>query len=178
MKSYTFKIEPADFGDIIIIGINSNLADYKLAWFVNNKLSFNFVREKDIVKNGAQYAFYLYNSDIEGNGIVYNLVSLKYKGKYWLNVTPRIDFLLIIRTDIQVAKLNEMLTKLREISGIGHVWEISDTSDNSLAVLLEAIETHEVNVLDEKDSKKDLKILKEEITKQEELRRAMLTQQY
>lgn len=178
MKNNIIKLTPIEFDDIVIIGITSNLADFQLAWFINNKLSFNFVREKDIMKNGAQYAFYFYDPDKEGNYTTFNLVSLKYKGNYWRTASPRIDYLLIIRDRLSSDKLNEMIDKLNEIPDIGYVLTIDPSTDISLASILETIELHEVDILDEKNKENDIKTIKERVNKIEELRKEMLNQPY
>ncbi len=176
MKNNIIKIEPAGFDDITIIGINSSLADFKLAWLINKKLSFNFVREKDIMENGAQYAFFFYKENDDETGNAYNLVSLICKGKYWRVTSPRIDFMLIIRKKNHSFKLDETLLKLREIPGVGYAFVMDPFSDNSLSLLLETIELHEIDILDEKDQQKDIKVIREEVKKREELRLKMLTQ--
>ena len=43
------KLLIAPFDDIHIIGVNSTLVDYKLAYYLNEKLNFNFVRLNDIL---------------------------------------------------------------------------------------------------------------------------------
>ena len=178
MKNTTIKIDPIGFDDIVVIGINSHLIDYKLAWLINSKLSFQLVREKDIFRNGAQYAFYFYDSDKEGNGPVYNLVSLKCKGTYWRNALPRIDFLLIIRNKINSNKLEEIIDKLNAIEGVGHAFLIDLYADNSLAAILETIEGHEVDILDEKRKETDIDYVKAKVKEKEEERQKMLSQLY
>ena len=53
----------APFDDIHIIGINATLVDYKLAYYLNECLNFNFVRLKDILLDESHpYAFFYYNA--------------------------------------------------------------------------------------------------------------------
>ena len=163
MKKNIKKISPTSFDDIKIIGINSSLADFKLAWNINNKLSINFVRYNDIFENGAQYAFYYYDTGETGN--TFNLVSLVYKGTYWQQTSPRIDFMLIIRNYIAPTKLNEMLKSIREIPGIGYAFIMDPLSDNSIGLLLETIELHEIDLLNEMQKRNNIKAVKEEMRK-------------
>ena len=46
MKKNKLVVSP--FDDIHIIGINSALTDYKLAYYIGNTLKFNFIRLKEI----------------------------------------------------------------------------------------------------------------------------------
>ena len=42
------KIQIASFDDTTVIGINSSLPDYKLAWSINHKLSIDLARYDDL----------------------------------------------------------------------------------------------------------------------------------
>ena len=161
MKKNIKKITPASFDDIKIIGINSSLIDFKLAWNINNKLSINFVRYTDIMEDGAQYAFYYYDTGETGN--TFNLVSLVYKGKYWQVTSPRIDFMLIVRNNITQIKLNEMLKSIREIAGVSYAFIMDPQSDNSIGILLETIELHEIDMLEEMRKRNNINAVKEEM---------------
>ena len=47
------EILQPSFDDTCVIGINSGLPDYKLAWLINNKLPIHLERQDDIIKNGG-----------------------------------------------------------------------------------------------------------------------------
>ena len=56
------KLLIAPFDDIHIIGINTAIVDYKLAYYLNEKLNFNFVRLNDILLDEIRpYAFFYFN---------------------------------------------------------------------------------------------------------------------
>ena len=74
MKPKSNKIQIASFDDTTVIGINSTLIDYKLAWSINNKLSLDLARYDDLIFEGAPFSFFYYNAGENYN--VYNLVSL------------------------------------------------------------------------------------------------------
>ena len=66
-------VEP--FDDIKIIGINTGMIDYQLAWNLNKSLKFNFIKYKNITSNGDDFfSFYLYDAGENSN--TYNLVAL------------------------------------------------------------------------------------------------------
>lgn len=161
MKKNIRKINPASFNDITIIGINTTLIDYKLAWFINNKLSINFVRYKDIFENGAQYSFYYYDTGENGN--TYNLVSLNYRGSYWQTTSPRSDFMLIIRNKLKTISLNEMLADIREIDGVNYAFVLDPQTSKTIGTMLETIELHEINILNEIQMRNNIKAVREEM---------------
>ena len=43
------KIQIASFEDTTVVGINSSMVDYKLAWNINTKLSIDLVRYDDLI---------------------------------------------------------------------------------------------------------------------------------
>ena len=53
------KIKIASFDDTVVVGINSALVDYKLAWNINNKLSLDLIRYDDLIFEGAPFWFLL-----------------------------------------------------------------------------------------------------------------------
>ena len=167
MKKNIKKITPASFDDIRIIGINSSLIDFKLAWSINNKLSFNFVRYDDIFENGAQYAFYYYDTGETGN--TFNLVSLVHKGTYWQQTSPRIDFMLIIRNEFAQTKLNDLVKSIREIPSISYAFVMDPQTNNSIFTILETVELHEIDILNEMKERNNIKIVKEEMRRKKEL---------
>ena len=60
-KKTKFVVEP--FDDIRIIGINTGMQDYQLAWNINKFLKLNLVRYKDVIsEDGDFFSFYLYVS--------------------------------------------------------------------------------------------------------------------
>lgn len=176
MKTNTIKLAPAEFTDIDVIGINSSLADYKLAWFINNKLSFKLARKEDIEEDGAEYAFYLYDKRVHGEGEAYDFVSLLHKGTYWRTTKPRIDFLLVIRNSNDAEKMDSILKGIREIPGVGHAFFMDPQSDTSLAYILEVIEVHENDVVEAKGMLANLAAVREKVMKREELRQKLITQ--
>ena len=68
------NIELVSFNDIVVIGINSSLMDYKLAWSLNDALSLDFTRRNDFVSNGNVYP--LYHCHLFENSPYYDLLSL------------------------------------------------------------------------------------------------------
>ena len=145
MKNHTLLVA-APFDDIHIIGINSTLVDYKLAYFLNEKLHFNFIRLKDILLDESMpYAFFYYNAGENRNA--YNLVSLRHKDHLCIKLNPHIDYLLIIRNPVATERLAQIIAALREIKEVTYAYTMELSRTPAVDVLLERIEVHESHCL-------------------------------
>lgn len=132
----------APFDDIHIIGVNSTLVDYKLAYYLNEKFLFNFVRLKDILLDeNNPYAFFYYNAGENRNA--YNLVSLRYKEHLCIKLNPHIDYLLIIRNPVSTERLAQIIQTLREMKEVTYAYTLELSRNPTVDVLLERIEMHE-----------------------------------
>lgn len=142
------KLTVAPFDDIQIIGINTALIDYKLAYYMNQKLGFNFVRLAEIqLDEQLPYAFFYYNAGENRNA--YNLVSLKHKDHYCVKLNPHIDFLLIVRNHITPEKLEQLTKNIRDIKDVSHAFVMDLSRLPVIDILLERIEMHELHCLQE-----------------------------
>lgn len=140
------KLLIAPFDDIHIIGVNSTLVDYKLAYYLNEKLNFNFVRLNDILLDEIRpYAFFYFNAGENRNA--YNLVSLRHKDHLCLKTNPQIDFLFIIRNPVTPERIGQLISKMREIKDILYAYTIDLSRNPAIDILLERIEIHERNCL-------------------------------
>lgn len=136
------KLNIAPFDDIQIIGINSTLADYKLAYFFNTELNFKFTRFKDILLDDVNpYAFFYFNAGENRN--VYNLVSLKHKGLPCIKLKPQMDYLLIVRNHITDDRLAQLIKNIRSIRQVTYAYTMDLDKLPAMDVLLERIEMHE-----------------------------------
>lgn len=138
------KLVIAPFDDIHIIGINSTLVDYKLAYHFNETLNFNFIRLKEILLDDVlPYAFFYYNAGENRNA--YNLVSLRHKDHLCLKLTPQIDFLLVVRNPIKDDRLAQLVKNIRTIKGVTYAYIMDLSKSPAIDVLLERIEMHQGN---------------------------------
>lgn len=142
------KLTVAPFDDIHLIGINSTLVDYKLAYHFNNSLKFNFIRLKELkVDNELPYAFFYYNAGENYNA--YNLVSLRNKEHVCIKLNPQIDYLLIVRNHTTEDRLNQLVKGIRGINGVSYAYVMDLSKIPSLDALLERIEMHESQCLED-----------------------------
>ena len=152
MKKNKLIISP--FDDIHIIGINSPLIDYKLAYHLNAAMGFSFLRLGEIELDDVMpYAFFYYNAGENRNA--YNLVSLKNKDHFCLKLNPQIDFLFIIRNHITEERLAQLTKNIRGIKDVIHAYVMDLSRTPAIDVLLEKIEMHERQCLEELLNPKD-----------------------
>ena len=136
------KLLIAPFDDIHIIGINTAIVDYKLAYYLNEKLNFNFVRLNDILLDEIRpYAFFYFNAGENRNA--YNLVSLRYKEHRCLKTNPQIDYLFIVRNPVTLDRLTQLIKSIREIKDVTYAYTMELSHTPAIDILLERIEMHE-----------------------------------
>lgn len=147
-KKLKLTVEP--FDDIQIIGINTTLINYQLAWHINNSLNINLIKFPDITHNDNDFfSFYYYDAGENANA--YNLVALSNGNSKWVNFSPQTDFLLLIRNYISSEKLNYILQKIKNIQGVSYSYLINLNDNNKIDLVLEEIELHEINILNQQN---------------------------
>ena len=139
-------VEP--FDDIKVIGINTGMMDYQLAWYLNKTLKIQLAKYKSIANNsGDLFSFYLYDSGENSN--TFNLVALSSEGKEWVSFKPKTDFIFIVRNYIKNDDFHSMLTKIKNIPNIFHAYVIDLDINKKMDAILEDIEFHEMDIIDE-----------------------------
>ena len=156
------KIQIASFDDTIVVGINSALVDYKLAWNINNKLSLDLVRYDDLIFEGAPFSFFYYTAGENYN--VYNLVSLVNKDRVLYPFTPRLDYLFLIQNTLSPERQTIIMRGLREIEGL-HAFLLE--KDKNLRQVLETIAGCEQQMMDKKKKQNDINAVRQQMREQE-----------
>ena len=163
MKPKSNKIQIASFDDTTVVGINSTLVDYKLAWGINNKLSLDLARYDDLVFEGVPFSFFYYTAGENYN--VYNLVSLVCKDKVLFPFKPRLDYLFLIQNTLSAERQINIMRGLREIDGIVHAFVLE--KDKNLRQVLETIADCEQQMVNKKKQQNDINAVREKMRKQE-----------
>ena len=153
-------VAPPDFGDTRVIGINSAIADYKLVWLLNEKLSIKLSRQDDFVHSGAIYPYY--HCSAEENGPVYGLLAVSFNKKSSLNFNPRLDYLFIIRNESLPNRVTSIFEKIKEISGINYAFLMDSYMDRLDAALYD-VEDYDTIILTKARELKSPEHVKEEI---------------
>ncbi len=164
MTSRDKKIQIASFEDTTVIGINSSLTDYKLAWSINKQLAIDLVRYDDLIFEGAQFSFFYYTAGENYN--VYNLVSLVCKEKVLFPFKPRLDYLFLIQNTLSAERQINIMRSLREIEGIVHAFVLE--KDKNLRQVLETIAECEQQMMDKKKKLNDIYAVRKKMKEEEE----------
>ena len=172
MKPKSNKIQIASFDDTTVVGINSTLVDYKLAWGINNKLALDLARYDDLVFEGAPFSFFYYTAGENYN--VYNLVSLVSKDRVLYPFSPRLDYLFLIQNSLSAEKQINIMRGLREVEGIVHAFVLE--KDKNLRQVLETIAGCEQQMMDKKKKQNDIHAVREQMREQEEQMAALREQ--
>ena len=172
MKPKSNKIQIASFDDTTVVGINSTLVDYKLAWGINDKLSLDLARYDDLVFEGAPFSSFYYTAGENYN--VYNLVSLVSKDRVLYPFSPRLDYLFLIQNTLSAEKQINIMRGLREVEGIVHAFVLE--KDKNLRQVLETIAGCEQQMMDKKKKQNDIHAVKEQMREQEEQMAALREQ--
>jgi hypothetical protein len=152
-KKAKFVVEP--FDDIRIIGINTVMLDYQLAWNLNKSLKLNFAKYKDITSDGENFfSFYFYDAGENANA--FNLVALANEETKWVSFSPQTDYLLIIRNYIKDSDFQSILTKIKSIPKIVYAYTIDLGKNSKIDTILEDIEMHEMEISNEINKKTSL----------------------
>lgn len=143
-KKNKIVVEP--FDDIRIIGINSHLEDYKLAWYINNVLKINLLKYSDIInEDGQPFSFYLYDGGENSNA--FNLVELSNGESKWMKMALPTDYLIVIRNFITEESYQALISKIKQIPGVILVYNVDIEKTKKIDNLLEDIEIHEIELI-------------------------------
>lgn len=159
MKPKSNKIQIPSFDDTTVVGINSILPDYKLAYSVNNALTLDLARQDDLVFEGASFAFFFYTPGENYN--VYNLVSLTSRDRVLYPFKPRIDYLFLIQNTLSPERQMAIMRNLRQTEGIAHAFVME--KDKNLRVVLETIAGCEQQMIDKKKKQNDINAVRQRL---------------
>ena len=158
------KIQIASFDDTIVVGINSSLPDFKLAWSVNNALDIDLSRHDDLVFEGATFAFFYYTPGENYN--VYNLVGLNSRDRVLYPFKPRFDFLLLIQNTLSDERQAAIIRSLRQTEGIVHAFVLE--KDKNLRFVLETIADCEQKMINKMKLQNDINAVRQQMREHEE----------
>lgn len=159
------KIKIASFDDTTVIGINSGLPDYKLAWIINKQLSIDLVRYDDLEFEGTEFSFFYYTAGENYN--VYNLVSLVRKDKVLYSFNPRLDYLFLIQNSLTAERRLNLIQSIRAAEGIVHAFLLE--KDKVMRQVLETIGDCEQKMIDKKKKLNNLNEVRKQMREQEAL---------
>jgi len=132
--------------DIMPIGINTVLPDYKLAYFLNAALGIDLKKTADFIGIEQEtFSFYIHDEGEHKN--IFNLLKCTKAGIRLLPAKLHTDYLMVIRNPVSEQRLQHLVSSMRKIKEIFSVFELDLHKNKELIPLLEQIEFHEMAVL-------------------------------
>lgn len=135
------------FDDIHLIGINTVLNDYLLAWHLNQKFNFNLTKCANLTLSDKPYAYSFFYFDEGENLNVYNLVQNQVEGVRLAQLTVPTDYLLIIRNGIVPHRLEYILEVIRGLDDVNQAYLIDIAQNKLIDPVLEQIDFHEFKII-------------------------------
>lgn len=131
------------FEGVKVLGLVTNLKDYRLAFYINNELDLHLSKYSDFTFENKEGSYSWYYFSKGGNYHSITLINNNhYHGK--LIFEPKVDFLLLIKNVFIETTVSETLSKLRKIKGITLALELLLQKVKHADLLLEALEMHEL----------------------------------
>lgn len=126
-----------------LLGIVTQLKDYRLAFFLNDKLDMHLKKYDDLQlsEKGGQYSWYCYVDD--ENDVSFFLIANHHsKGK--LIQAQKMDHFFLVKNMIDESNLMEMISAIRKITGVLAVFKLDMKKLKDLDIMIESIEMHEL----------------------------------
>ncbi|QQL48859.1 IPExxxVDY family protein [Mucilaginibacter ginkgonis] len=108
--------------DFVLIAITSSLKDYRLCFFINKQLSFNFVRQPDLEVDTRQDnqpgLFSIFHHYWETTETDFYLITNKGSDGLLIPEMREVDYFLMIKNYIDDDELDELINNLNRINDI------------------------------------------------------------
>ena len=119
------------------------MRDYRLCFFLNQKLQFSFARKPDLLVPGApdrSYSFFLYQDHDERRN--YFLIANHHPEGKLLPGQKGLDFLLFIDEILRPSNIKELTAKLHSVPHVLGAFALDPSKIKNIGALLEEIEMH------------------------------------
>ena len=130
LKLNVDTIEDNFFTGSRLLGIMSQLKNYRFCWLMNSTLNFDFRLNTEIEiqmkKKGRNYFFDVYSFFETDNELEHYIYNNQFEGEYLLPEFKHFDFLWLIKADIiPEENLASLQQSLKKINGIQLVTELT-----------------------------------------------------
>lgn len=140
------KFEPVE-ASFTLIGIASHLKDYRLCFFLNQKLNTTLCRKSDLVIPGdpdRSFSFYIYfNKDERRN---YFLIANHHPEGKLLPGQRGIDYLLAVDDVLDTSKVADLVKKIQSAPHVLTAFPIELAKVRNVNTILEDIEIHMISL--------------------------------
>jgi hypothetical protein len=136
------RTEPSLF---TLFGISCHLKDYRLSYYLNNRLELSFVKMEDFLG----FSFYYCRDEDSFN--YYYLLGNRSQDSILLPDLKQTDFLLLVEGPCKKTQKERLLEKIRGIQNVLTAFEVRFETIKNYNVILTDLELHLMNIL--KDQK-------------------------
>lgn len=157
-KKISFHIEPEP--EAILLGICSQLWDYRLTWFLNKELGLNFMKKDNFLfknsKNDEEkpFSFFYFNDKL--NHREYCVVSNHHDNSYLIPVYKAFQYILLIYGYIHPKQKEALIQKIRKIKNVLTVKELDKQKIKNSTLVISEVEIH-IGKLNKKQKEKEEK---------------------
>ena len=117
-KTLKFEIDL----DFALIAITTSLRDYRICYYINKYLDFNFAKgpdlEVDLVQGNGPVFFSKYNHHWEASETDFYFIANKGSDGYLVPEMRRVDYFIMIKNYIAADELDKIVTDLNRIQEI------------------------------------------------------------
>ncbi len=129
-----------------LVGLSSQLKDYRLSFLLNKLPGFSFSRFEDLMVTvpevEAPIPFSIYTSNDEENFNYFTLLSNRSNDHFLIPSVKQTDYLLMIEGPFKKQQMDNLLKALRTIPNILLATEIKTTSIKQFESLISDLELH------------------------------------
>lgn len=130
-----------------LLSIVSNLADYRISFFINSQLGIRLKKYADFIfepEKTSHSWFYFFDTHLHA---YFYLFANKSGGNYLIPELKQFDYLLLIKGDLPLGFYQDKAAKLRQVPNVQAVFHQSLQQLKNTDVLLELLEMHELRQL-------------------------------
>jgi hypothetical protein len=119
------------FEDTRLLGIVSNIKDYRFCWHINSNIGLDFRINNDIeiklIKKKRSYFFSVYEYNVPNVFLSHYIYNNQFEGEYLLPEFKHFDFLWLMKGDeVTDASLQETIQTIRSINNVQLVTELTN----------------------------------------------------
>lgn len=105
-----------------LLGISSDVPDYKLCWLINDKFRMSFLKTDNLnvyhKKLNEDQEFSLFQYDDENAMLVYRIIGNRSDGGNFMSELKNIDFLLHIQGDLIQEDISKLVQQLNSLNAV------------------------------------------------------------
>ncbi|PKP49659.1 MAG: hypothetical protein CVT94_04475 [Bacteroidetes bacterium HGW-Bacteroidetes-11] len=138
--------EPSTYPDLFILGINSQMKDYRLAYYLNREASLSLARLDDLPvfseKDNQLPEYPLYKYSDTHQRTHYYLIGNNHPITKMVPAYKQADYLLMLRGSFEEVRINTLTQSTRKINGVQLVFNIDLSKLKNLEGIMSDLELH------------------------------------